>query len=1347
MLDKCDCVRKGVMDYRYFESKMKQSTRFADNFSVEMIMPSRLEDHIEALIGAEIREEHERLRLRTKSFVEPWDMGDMWTTHAHSVMDGVSMTFDQDLIDFASGPEEFLVFDPSITCSQQKLIRVYATALEMQSRTVGGKQQQSNFTVVFKQDAQSPFPYTEDGKLNPAYKPATVKEWVSPLYKMAQTRAKDTVEPEPELEPGDYPAGAESERGGAKPSGVSSVRSTASSADRPRRQSAHVRSYEEEVVVAAEAHAGRVFQDVDTDGTGFLSAEQFADAVKRLSADFHHNAIAAEYNSLDVDRVGKVLAPDFVAWWIQRPEALGTHVASPDQQKVLDYKATDSRSDMATLDLEVQFPTVHTDDWDFDPHGDGKSGDIPYPRSTAIRAPILRVRLQRFLHLLARAKTKTTLQKATAQIASLVNGAEEEEEQDFKSEQVISLRAKPITPDRVAAVQASLAELVGSQNVSVELKPDEEEAAIWLENTTRDELLRESITQQAMDILKSRYQMTVIDMLSVSTLATRDHRDSTHHLLKEFEATNGGIRETVTQAAEDIVSWLMERHGLWEHTIKRLGHDLGNGIAELMTILKSMLLLNLALGAMWFFAVILPRDYTEKESPAIVFYKVISEMFRSSITVGKGSLFYDGYLKTQGYLKHMGVMYFLAILGHMLVSLFVLVHKLNIKLSSLAGGQAALSLSDETERNWPDILSSYDISACDVGEQKYAAEMRQGIRQRIEMAIVTNTENERRKGHLYWLQIEVRQLIGLLLTAITMILHIIGTMFVMKYERRLGDIHPMVGAFCLSIMDSITPQIIRFIVANVEAHVHSIEVLHTVMRRVFIVKLVQLATIVLSVWQIMSVYVAAPDTGLPLECKKYEAAPYTCTFETLNITDTSEQHVSSTYSESAQKDLWFFHDQEIADCRGQCKDEQMCPEAHVGELFLRLVATDALVAIGIVLGQYVLVVYGIPNIFGWRSVVNQFDPNWLHSSSHSASEGKLDKTDMPRAVKLLKRRKKFVNPHSFAMHLLTGRHAQFKEKTHWFMLGATNKNFRQLSVKSWFETIETAVLHDDSQSSAEATEAAEGKILDDDQELLKHDRAKIHKKLEKDPKFVERWLTRICEAILDQGCVTVGHFIDLGWTDEDLSRHVGMSVPKCIARAVLNSEGRWVDVSHIVRKQRFFRLPPPEFNNTYSGDLIIKILFRQAFVWIGAPFCPWLPLVAALMQLSIFVAMKFAMLGGAFRAPAEPWSAGQTEHVFFQYALVTLLFCVLVITVWLNNTPLCGPHQGHQIFETLGEYMHEQESATDQCVDSLSFCKLKSLASFVARFLVNPPTLIIVIFVMWARNRFARAQLADMQKE
>ena len=101
-------------------------------------------------------------------------------------------------------------------------------------------------------------------------------------------------------------------------------------------------------------------------------------------------------------------------------------------------------------------------------------------------------------------------------------------------------------------------------------------------------------------------------------------------------------------------------------------------------------------------------------------------------------------------------------------------------------------------------------------------------------------------------------------------------------------------------------------------------------------------------------------------------------------------------------------------------------------------------------------------------------------------------------------------------------------------------------------------------------------------------------------------------------------------------------------------QGGLEDVTMRVYRFRHWHMPQRELDARETSKLVTNMLYRQTLVWAGMPFCPWLPTIAVVLELGIFTSLYFAMMGGAYQTPNEPWSAGQTTNAFIENYVSTI---------------------------------------------------------------------------------------------
>jgi hypothetical protein len=786
-----------------------------------------------------------------------------------------------------------------------------------------------------------------------------------------------------------------------------------------------------------------------------------------------------------------------------------------------------------------------------------------------------------------------------------------------------------------------------------------------------------------------------------------------------------------------------------------------------------MMFLNLAVGLVWLALVIVPRDYSDdgiwstvgSVLRAIFFQRREIRMRAGQVSYDGGdSLFYDGYKRQQGIWDHMDVAYFIGIVLSLLLPLYAIMRSLDLNISDIASGVSGALVTVKSDTDWASLLGQYNFSLVDHRNTPSAKNMRQNIRQQIEMDVVMYTEKLKDKSGCSCVKAEVRRTLGMALTLSLLLVNAYCVIFVMKYERRLNEYSSLIAPLALSAIDSSMPPIIKRIVL-LEKHIHSLDVLRTTLHRIYMFKLLQLSAVGLSLVKIMSVYVKREDL-MPRTCDKFVSeCSQSCLVASLEASATRSNNAA--YNQEMENGLWslLFYDDGVAAAAGSDPTMPVCPEARLGALFLSVVCSDCLVFIFVEFARLYLVKHGVPDPFAWSGVVKRFNPKWIdYAENAGGSDPDRGKSILQRLKLALKEdaeavkdeviddlkgvndavtghrhgkrrvplRKVLVEnkvKHSMLAHFLSNQtfRARSRKVTKWMYLEKRKgkgraQAWKNQSVEEWIDRFEETVLH------CIAIDADTSDSLDNRQRL----RVVVHQ----NTKRFHYWLQRFKESLIAAGIKTAGEVVEERLSETRIQRMCD-GAPQCVATAILNDEGEWKDVTQIVNARRFIKADPQPFSNSYSAEKIIEILYRQAYVWIGAPFCPWLPLVAAIAQLCMFQAMKYGMKRGAYQAPKQPWSAGQIEDLFFRYALSTLLFCVVPITMWMNNEPLCGPHQGFEVFDTIGIYISEKPSSSS----------ILGSVIFLASYLVNPQCLIIVIFVMWTRYRFADSELERVQIE
>lgn len=239
-------------------------------------------------------------------------------------------------------------------------------------------------------------------------------------------------------------------------------------------------------------------------------------------------------------------------------------------------------------------------------------------------------------------------------------------------------------------------------------------------------------------------------------------------------------------------------------------------------------------------------------------------------------------------------------------------------------------------------------------------------------------------------------------------------------------------------------------------------------------------------------------------------------------------------------------------------------------------------------------------------------------------------------------------------------------------------------------------------------------------------------------------------ALAKNDIFTIGELIESQMDDDSLRQlfraESGNRLPTRIAGRLRAAQGEWTDVTQAVDHRRWIRMPQTELKHDESASLIIGMLWRQVFVWVGSPFCPWLPLIAFLLQTLMLTSLRHGLLYGRYSSPKHPWAAGATTQLFMRFGMQTLLLCVLPITMWLNITPNCGPHVGIPIAST---YSYFEEEVLVPLIDEqvaagkyLAGAKLLySTISFFLNYLMNSTFLLLCVFTLWTRVSTRHQQL------
>eukprot|EP01043_Picozoa_sp_COSAG02_P052473 COSAG02_NODE_5660_length_4147_cov_7.311512_2_plen_963_part_01 len=355
---------------------------------------------------------------------------------------------------------------------------------------------------------------------------------------------------------------------------------------------------------------------------------------------------------------------------------------------------------------------------------------------------------------------------------------------------------------------------------------------------------------------------------------------------------------------------------LFGGTLDSIERRFGHGIRKIMDLMKWMLTVNVGLWTMWVVLVILPRDYAEGSGG---FWNSTMTIATNLLMRGDRratSLFYDGYHK-QPVLwltleVRLDLLYFFAVLGNVLVSLWLIRRELDTTLSDDEGSGMALS-AGVALKDPATILGAYDFTV--VGKHEELA-MRQDIRQRLDTWLQSYEELQRKSeieksltkkwGH------KLRKASGKAVTLLLLSVHVYALTYLLSVQQSLEDKGVgFLAPLSISILNAVVPQVIKRIV-EMEHHIHQVHELSATMGRIFAFKIIQLSVILYSL-------------------TKIEASP--------------------------------------AAVEGSI---EFCPETRFGQVFLGLVRTDALVFIFTQYFSIWSVNRGLPQIHMWYQVTHHF---------------------------------------------------------------------------------------------------------------------------------------------------------------------------------------------------------------------------------------------------------------------------------------------------------------------------------------------------------------------------------------
>ena len=186
-----------------------------------------------------------------------------------------------------------------------------------------------------------------------------------------------------------------------------------------------------------------------------------------------------------------------------------------------------------------------------------------------------------------------------------------------------------------------------------------------------------------------------------------------------------------------------------------------------------------------------------------------------------------------------------------------------------------------------------------------------------------------------------------------------------------------------------------------------------------------------------------------------------------------------------------------------------------------------------------------------------------------------------------------------------------------------------------------------------------------------------------------------------------------------------------IYTVVCGSQMLWADHLRAKAKRQGKEVELPEFDSVKSAQELIGIIYRQALIWVGAIFCPWLTLIAQLTSnYCLYILSRTLMT--AHRPAAQPWSGIRILPSFLVASMMTLFVCMLPMTYWLQEQSDCGPFRGEKPMGAVGAWL-----ATS--------AKGNIMADLVT-WMTNPPLLLMIIVLGLLYLNLAKTQRGNEKR-
>lgn len=142
-------------------------------------------------------------------------------------------------------------------------------------------------------------------------------------------------------------------------------------------------------------------------------------------------------------------------------------------------------------------------------------------------------------------------------------------------------------------------------------------------------------------------------------------------------------------------------------------------------------------------------------------------------------------------------------------------------------------------------------------------------------------------------------------------------------------------------------------------------------------------------------------------------------------------------------------------------------------------------------------------------------------------------------------------------------------------------------------------------------------------------------------------------------------------------------VPGGICRAIFIGKVYWrqemvdlvfclvLDLIMVIRRRRLHRLP--EFDEEEMAERVMELLYRQAFIWVSAPYSPMLAYLA-LFSTSVLYFWQAITIPMSYVAPVNGWGVKSANKSFRIQLLCTAVTTFFPTTIFLHQKMDCGPH-------------------------------------------------------------------------